>query len=108
MSETAIRKRLKDCAEYVKGGEGTGGGYWTTKSGEELPSEDKLILLVTPEMVCMNEAMLAGQVRLDSLGVETFATMAGFVLSFSGIDLSDKIKKTIKFIEKRKEKYPME
>ncbi|KAJ4461662.1 putative Transcription initiation factor TFIID subunit 1 [Paratrimastix pyriformis] len=56
LTESKIRKRLKDWAHYVRGGQ----GYWEVNDMDKLFTEDKLQELMTPERVCRIESMLAG------------------------------------------------
>jgi len=67
-SETSIRKRLKDCADFQRGGDDS--GWWTVKKDFEIPSEEELRSIVTPENVCAYESMIAGQQRLFDCGIE--------------------------------------
>jgi transcription initiation factor TFIID subunit 1 len=71
-SDAAVRKRLKHCALFQRGGDDS--GWWTLKDQSQLPNEDDLRSMVTPEMVCLYESMLAGQHRLTKLGITNFAT----------------------------------
>jgi transcription initiation factor TFIID subunit 1 len=43
-SETSIRKRLKDCADFQRGGDES--GSWTVKEGFQIPSEEELTQLL--------------------------------------------------------------
>jgi hypothetical protein len=67
-SETAIRKQLKDCAQFNR--EGGEGGHWTLKDGYKVP-EDIVDEADTPDMVCLHESLQAGQMRLRNQGVKT-------------------------------------
>jgi len=62
-SETSIRKRLKDCSDFQRGGDDS--GWWTLKKDFAMPSEDDLRAMLTPETVCAYESMLAGLQRLQ-------------------------------------------
>src|SRR5690606_1479455 len=104
MSETSIRKRLKDCADFQRGGGDS--GWWTAKPDIAIPSEEKLQLLVTPEMVCMNESMLAGYLRLNDCGITNQASMAGFVTSFRLDEGQEHIRNTVRFIEQENKNAP--
>jgi len=84
-SETSIRKRLKDCADFQRGGDDS--GWWTVKDQSQLPNEDELRGMVTPEMVCLYESMLAGQYRLQSTGVTRFtSTSPSFAAALQQLD----------------------
>jgi len=104
MSETSIRKRLKECAEFQRGGGDS--GWWIIKRDFPIPTDEKLLDLVTPEMVCMNESMESGQLRLEETGVSNDASMAGFGLSTKLEDSSEKFKNTIQFIKQEKMNTP--
>lgn len=83
-SEQVVRKKLKDFADFQRGGEDN--GQWTVKEGTQLPSEEELRTLVTPgtwvvttmnnykEHVCLFESMMAGQYRLHNAGVNQLST----------------------------------
>ena len=60
-SEAAVRKRLKDCADFQRGGDDS--GWWTVKPDIQLPDEDELQRMVMPESVCAYESMLVGMHR---------------------------------------------
>lgn len=66
-SEGSIRKWLKEYAESVRGGDA---GIWQRKEDAPVLSEDDLRQLITPEMICANEAMLVGQQRLQDAGFD--------------------------------------
>eukprot|EP01080_Neovahlkampfia_damariscottae_P007180 gene7180-11492_t len=105
MSETSIRKRLKECADFQRGGDAS--GYWTAKKDFKVPPEDQLFDLVTPEMVAMNESMEAGQLRLDETGVTNDASMAGFAFSSSKLGSGfQKYSDVINFIENERKNTP--
>ncbi|KAL6063601.1 Transcription initiation factor TFIID subunit 1 [Balamuthia mandrillaris] len=74
-SETAIRKRLKDCADFQRGGDDS--GWWTVKEGFELPSEEDLRKMLAPEKVCAYESMQAGQQYLADIGIENITNTSG-------------------------------
>lgn len=65
-SEGTIRKWLKDYAESSR--QGKDSGYWIMKSNAPNMAEEELQQLITPEMVCQYESMLAGQQRLIDTG----------------------------------------
>ena len=67
-SETSIRKRLKDCSDFQRGGDDS--GWWTLKKDFEMPSEEDLRAMLAPETVCAYESMLAGHQRLQDCGIE--------------------------------------
>lgn len=104
MSETSIRKRLKECAEFQRGGGDS--GWWIIKKDFPIPPHDKLLELVTPEMVCMNESMEAGKLRLEENGVSNDASMAGFGFTTKLENSFDKFRDTIQFIKHEKMNTP--
>ena len=67
-SETSIRKRLKECSDFQRGGNDS--GWWTVKEGFKYPTEDELMKMVEPEQLCSFESMQAGQQSLVDLGVD--------------------------------------
>lgn len=64
-NEAQIRQKLKEFMEYRRSG---GYGFWRPRGGGLGPSEEVLREMVTPEMVCLYEAMLAGQRHLEDAG----------------------------------------
>jgi transcription initiation factor TFIID subunit 1 len=64
-TDANIRKYIKDFAEGMKGKDT---GVWVLKPNVTIPSEEELRQLVTPEMACQYESMLAGQQRLKDSG----------------------------------------
>lgn len=72
-SETSIRKRLKECADFQRGGNDS--GWWTIKDQSQFPNEDDLRNMCTPEDACLYESMLAGHYRLQAAGVTRFTTI---------------------------------
>ncbi|KAG9306980.1 hypothetical protein G9A89_000894 [Geosiphon pyriformis] len=64
-SELQIRQRLKEFAELQRNG--TNRGFWRSKS-KNLPSEEDLRTMLTPEMICLYESMLVGQRHLLDSG----------------------------------------
>lgn len=104
MSETSIRKRLKECAEFQRGGGDS--GWWIIKKDFPIPPNEKLLELVTPEMVCMNESMEAGKLRLEENGVSNDAAMAGFGFTTKIESYDVKFKDTIQFIKHEKMNTP--
>lgn len=65
-SEGSLRKWLKDYADSVRSGNDS--GTWRMRKDAPNLNEDDLRALVTPEMVCQYESMLAGQQRLNDAG----------------------------------------
>ncbi|KAJ3022698.1 hypothetical protein HKX48_005468 [Thoreauomyces humboldtii] len=65
-TETQLRQRLKEFAQFAVKGENT--GWWKLKVGIALPGEEEIKRLVTPEMICMQECMQTGQQRLVDIG----------------------------------------
>ncbi|KYQ88850.1 putative protein serine/threonine kinase [Tieghemostelium lacteum] len=94
-SETSIRKRLKDCADFQRGGDDS--GWWTVKENFILPSEDELQKLIAPEVVCTYEAMLFGLQRLQEIGIIHFTT-AGTIPT-SNLEDTDPTKKRYRPLE---------
>jgi transcription initiation factor TFIID subunit 1 len=105
MSETSVRKRLKECADFQRGGDSS--GFWTAKKDFLVPPEDQLFDLVTPEMVCMNESMESGQLRLDETGITNDVQMAAFAFSSAKLGSGfEKYKDVIHFIDEERKNTP--
>lgn len=64
LPDTAVRKRIKMLAEYVRDN-----NAWMLRPGRLLPDEDALRAMMTPEMVCVYESMQATAHRLACLGM---------------------------------------
>ncbi|KAG2389512.1 hypothetical protein C9374_014072 [Naegleria lovaniensis] len=94
-----IRERLKALATYDRGS-----GVWTADPAKPIPSEEELRNLVSPEMVCINESMLSGDLRLNDKGIDDEASMVAFELSFAKVE--EKYRDTIRFIEREKIELP--
>ncbi|EFC38161.1 predicted protein [Naegleria gruberi] len=94
-----IRERLKALATYDRGS-----GVWTAHPSKPIPSEEELQNLVSPEMVCINESMLSGDLRLNDKGIDDEASMVAFELSFARVE--EKYRDTIRFIEREKIELP--
>ncbi|XP_065874300.1 transcription initiation factor TFIID subunit 1 isoform X2 [Euphorbia lathyris] len=67
LSETILRKKLKECAILRK--DANGHLFWSKKHDFIIPSEEDLKKLVLPENVCAYESMQAGLYRLKHLGI---------------------------------------
>lgn len=65
--ESVLRKWLKDTSDFLRVGKDT--GWWILKKGAPSLSEDELRALMTPELVCIYQAMLAGKQRLLDAGL---------------------------------------
>ncbi|KAI8816414.1 uncharacterized protein EV422DRAFT_581472 [Fimicolochytrium jonesii] len=72
-TETQLKQRLKEFAQFAKKGENT--GWWKLKQGVRLPNEEEIRRLVTPEMICLQESMQTGQQRLTDIGYSDIAAM---------------------------------
>jgi hypothetical protein len=69
-TEPSIRKRLKECSDFQRGGSET--GFWTLKPDFVLPTEEDLRAKVTCEEICLHESMQSGFQRLRDMGIERF------------------------------------
>lgn len=67
-SETLIRKRLKHCCDFQRGGDNV--GLWSLKADFQIPDEETLRQLMPPEQVCCFESMRAGQERLVKANIK--------------------------------------
>ncbi|KAJ3102902.1 hypothetical protein HDU97_000215 [Phlyctochytrium planicorne] len=65
-SEMQFKQRLKEFAQFWKKGENT--GWWKLKQGKQLPSEEEIRKIVTPETVCLFESAMVGEQRLRDIG----------------------------------------
>ncbi|KAI8842083.1 hypothetical protein BC829DRAFT_401844, partial [Chytridium lagenaria] len=65
-SEMQLKQRLKEFAQFWKKGENT--GWWKLKPGKQLPSEEEIRKIVTPETVCLFESAMVGEQRLRDIG----------------------------------------
>eukprot|EP00898_Chlorokybus_atmophyticus_P001205 jgi/Chlat1/2085/Chrsp17S02690 len=72
LNEMAIRKRLRDCADYYDEDR-----QFVLKRGFQLPSEEELRKMVSPDMVCAYESMLTGVDRLRAYGVNKLTSHIG-------------------------------
>jgi len=94
-----IRERLKALATYDRGS-----GVWTAHPSKPIPPERELCNLVSPEMVCINESMLSGDLRLNDKGIDDEASMVAFELSFARVE--QKYRDCIRYIEREKIELP--
>jgi hypothetical protein len=69
MSDGAVRKRLKACAVPARN-IGTGTGWWAKDDSIKLQSEEELLGLITPEMVCAYDSMRSAEHLLMKNGIE--------------------------------------
>ncbi|KAJ8768872.1 hypothetical protein K2173_023867 [Erythroxylum novogranatense] len=67
VSETILRKKLKECASLRR--DANGHILWSKKPDFIIPSEEELKKMVLPENVCACESMQAGLYRLKHLGI---------------------------------------
>ncbi|GAM23222.1 hypothetical protein SAMD00019534_063970 [Acytostelium subglobosum LB1] len=96
-SETSIRKRLKDCSDFQRGGDDS--GSWTVKDNFLLPTEEELQKLVSPELVCCYESMMYGLQLLQDKGIIHFTNAGTIPTMLSGLDENDALKKKCKPVE---------
>ncbi|GAB2247164.1 hypothetical protein Droror1_Dr00007046 [Drosera rotundifolia] len=75
INEPFLRKRLKHCAELQRGPKGQ--LLWVMRRNFNIPSEEQLRRLVSPENVCAYESMQAGMYRLKRLGITRLAHLTG-------------------------------
>lgn len=83
-SETSIRKRLKECADFQRAGDDS--GWWTVKEQFQLPTEEELRAMLTPEMTCAFESMLVGHQRLQDYGIDRITTLPGLTTAIQQLD----------------------
>lgn len=65
-SDMQVRQKLKEFAQYLKKGENT--GLWKLKANVQLPDEEGIRKIITPEHVCLIQSTLVGQQRLKDAG----------------------------------------
>ena len=65
-SESSIRKRLKQCADFKR--TGMDSNWWVLKSNFRLPTEEEIRAAVSPEQCCAYYSMLAAEQRLKDAG----------------------------------------
>lgn len=65
-SESSIRKRLKQCADFKR--TGMDSNWWVIKPEFRLPSEEELRSMVSPEQCCAYFSMIAAEQRLKDAG----------------------------------------
>jgi len=61
-SESSIRKRLKQCADFKR--TGMDSNWWVIKPEFRLPSEEEIRAMVSPEQCCAYFSMIAAEQRL--------------------------------------------
>lgn len=67
-SEGSIRKRLKYCAEFRRGGDDS--GSWVLKQGFQLPTDEEVRKMNQADDVVLYECMQAGFQRLQDFGID--------------------------------------
>lgn len=65
-SESSIRKRLKQCADFKR--TGMDSNFWVIKPDFRLPSEEEIRAMVSPEQCCGFFSMIAAEQRLKDAG----------------------------------------
>ncbi|XP_055699483.1 transcription initiation factor TFIID subunit 1 isoform X1 [Phlebotomus papatasi] len=65
-SESSIRKRLKQCADFKR--TGMDSNWWVIKPEFRLPSEEEIRSMVSPEQCCAYFSMIAAEQRLKDAG----------------------------------------
>lgn len=97
-SETLIRKRLKHCCDFQRGGDNV--GLWSLKADFQIPDEETLRQLMPPEQVCCFEAMRAGQERLVKANIKHLLHMDNRVkLALEQLSDDPLVKKAAKALE---------
>lgn len=62
LSESSIRKRLKLCSDFKR--TGTDSNWWVLKADVQLPTEEEIRAMVSPEQCCAWYSMLAAEQHL--------------------------------------------
>lgn len=65
-SESSIRKRLKQCADFKR--TGMNSNWWVIKPEFRLPTEEEIRAMVSPEQCCAYFSMIAAEQRLKDAG----------------------------------------
>ncbi|XP_070491239.1 transcription initiation factor TFIID subunit 1 [Chironomus tepperi] len=65
-SESSIRKRLKQCADFKR--TGMDSNFWVIKPDFRLPSEEEIRAMVSPEQCCAYFSMISAEQRLKDAG----------------------------------------
>lgn len=65
-SESSIRKRLKQCADFKR--TGMDSNWWVIRPEFRLPSEEEIRAMVSPEQCCAYFSMIAAEQRLKDAG----------------------------------------
>lgn len=65
-NEVQNRQRLKDFMVYQRSGDDQ--GFWKIKPGDELPNEEQIRNMISPEDVMLLESMLVGEQHLKDSG----------------------------------------
>jgi hypothetical protein len=76
MSDGAVRKRLAAIATPART-IGTGTGWWQRDDAQKLQSEEELLGLITPEMVCAYDSMRSAEHLLMKNGIERLTHLSG-------------------------------
>ena len=80
IADTAVRKRLKYCADYIRAT-----GKWILKPGINLPDDQDLRNVVLPEQICAYESCIAGQRRLEKAGLAKLYNIRDFPHVFAQV-----------------------
>ncbi|CAD6184372.1 unnamed protein product [Caenorhabditis auriculariae] len=67
-AESSVRKRLKQCSDFKRLGQGPDQNYWILRPEFRLPTKEEVLAMVTPEMCCVQYSMLAAEQRLKDAG----------------------------------------
>jgi transcription initiation factor TFIID subunit 1 len=97
-SDNSIRKRLKHCAEFRRGGDDC--GSWLLKDTFQLPSDEEIRRMISPEEVCAYESMLSGAQRLHDFGIERLHQVTpALQAAVQSVPAGHALRKACKFIE---------
>lgn len=97
-SDNSIRKRLKHCSDFRRGGDDC--GSWILKENFQLPSEEDVRKMVSPEEVCTYESMLSGAQLLHDIGIERLHQMSQTVqAAVQAVPVGHRLRRGGKLIE---------
>ncbi|KAH3756878.1 transcription initiation factor TFIID subunit 1 [Pelomyxa schiedti] len=102
LTENSIRKHLKDCADFQRGGGDDSAGCWVLKQGFVLPKQEE----VTPEGMCAFESMAFGIERLDECGIEKLVNANSLGSQIIPLLLDEELKKNAERLQDEVELTP--
>jgi len=96
-SDNSVRKRLKECAHFKRGGDDS--GSWILNADFNLPSDEAIREKTPPDDVCLYECLLAGSQRLQDSGITLHHTNPSLHSAVMSVDQGHPLRRPMKFIE---------